>query len=147
MATPRPGTNPPLPPGASIDDVPGRKMSLATIAAIMAGAYPPEFYVEAAVDQVALAPVPTGTLRCLVLAEVQCTLAGSEPAIYLIRDGNWHLIDGATFLDVTAGAERGCSGGLKRPLLLKPGDVVTGVDDQTLGGNVTLTIGYVDVVQ
>lgn len=139
-----PTINPPVPPGTtSLDDLKRRKLSIADLAAICQGAYPLDYLSSIAIDTITFDAVPEGVKRVLVIAEGSDGGAGSMLSIYLIRQGEYHLIASPKFVDGAGSA--GSNASVMKSMVLISGDVISMDDDNGVGANVYGTIGFLDV--
>lgn len=154
MPLPPPPTKPVEPIIKTPGDIKkGAKLDILDIQAILAGGYPGDLWEGTDIDTVAMAAVPDGKHRCIILANafdaddvvsrdlrlrisrlgVQYTIARSEQP-YIDTIG----VDAVVYLSIATSIST-------RGILLKPGDILSVVDNLATGSNVTLTVLYVDV--
>lgn len=150
MANPPP-TNPIRPPTPG-DVKSGYKMSIKDLSDILSGAYPGELWTDTAVDTISMDAVPDGMHRVLIIAHGYGDADQALPAMVISRMGVDYVFGTETMGDLsTIGVDAVVynqnipKGITLRSLILRAGDVLTFVDLATAGGNVVLSVMYVDV--
>lgn len=144
-APPGPSTDPPVGPisnpGAS-DQARRVKMTIRDYADMANGGAVLTFESPAAAATPAITVVPEGFQRILVHIVAQGVANGEPKVIATDPLGNVHLLAGCESIQTNSNL---ICAVLRRPVVIPAGWAVSALDDVGVG-NVTLTVGYLDVV-
>lgn len=147
---PGPGTNPPPPSTGDIRK--GYKVSNHDIMVILQGGFPGDLYNDADADVINMDAVPAGLHRAVQIAH--CWGEGETILLQLsiVRGGIAHPIGTMTIselaaigVDAVTYNQNIVNGITIKGFLMKPGDILRAQDLNAVGGDVHLTVLYVDV--